>query len=259
MIMGVLGGEIGYRLLNRICPTGDTGFMTGEAYRNKSKLLTILGPSVIERVRGKVVIDFGCGPGVEAIELASFGARRVIGVDIRDKWLEMAREAAEQAGVSDRCVFCATPTEPADVIISLDSFEHFSDPGAILNIMAAYLQPRGEALVSFGPTWYHPLGGHKFSVFPWAHLLFTERALLRWRKNFYPQQTATRITDCGLNKMTIKRFEQLVEHSPFRFEAFEAKPISRLRPLAMPLTREFVTSVVMCRLVLRAAAQSSAA
>jgi 2-polyprenyl-3-methyl-5-hydroxy-6-metoxy-1,4-benzoquinol methylase len=257
--MGFVGGELGYRLLNRICPTGDTGYMTGEAYRNKSKLLTILGPSVIDLVRHKVVIDFGCGPGAEAIEIARFGAQRVIGVDIREKWLNIAREDADKAGLGDRCVFCTTPTEPADIIISLDSFEHFEDPAAILRLMAAYLKPNGEALVSFGPTWYHPLGGHRFSVFPWAHLVFTEEALLRWRKNFYPQQTAQRITECGLNKMTIRRFQRLVENSPFRFAAFEARPISRLRRLASPITREVVTSVVICRLVHRASEQSTAA
>jgi SAM-dependent methyltransferase len=210
-------------------------------------------------VRGKVVIDFGCGPGAEAIELAQFGARRVIGVDIREKWLTIARDAAERAGVADRCVFGTAPSEPADVIVSLDSFEHFEDPAAILRVMATYLRPGGEVLVSFGPTWYHPLGGHKFSVFPWAHLLFTEDALLRWRKNFYPQQTASRITECGLNKMTVARFERLIETSPFRFAEFEARPIARLRPIAGRLTREFVTSVVICRLVLQASQQSSAA
>lgn len=257
--MGLIGGELGYRILCRLCPTGDSGYMTGSAYQNKSKLVTMLGASLVDRIRGKVVIDFGCGPGAEAIEMARLGARRVIGVDINEKWLRMARAAAEEAGVSDRCVFCTTPTEPADLIISLDSFEHFDDPAAILQLMAACLRRDGEALVSFGPTWYHPLGGHTFSVFPWAHLVFTEGALLRWRRNFHPRQTATTIADCGLNKMTIGRFERLVRDSSFHFAEFEARPISRLRRLATPLTREFVTSVVICRLVLDASQQYSAA
>ena len=257
--MGAVGGELGYRLLTRLCPTGETGYMTGEAYRNKSKLITMLGPTLPDRVRDKVVIDFGCGPGAEAIELAQLGARRVMGVDIRPKWLTMAREAAEEAGVADRCVFGTTPLEPADVIISLDSFEHFDDPATILCLMASYLKPEGEALVSFGPPWYHPLGGHIFSVFRWAHLVFTENALLRWRKDSHPQQTARRITECGLNKMTVARFQRLVEQSPLRFASFEARPIAKLRRLANPLTREFVTSVVICRLVLRGAERSAVA
>jgi hypothetical protein len=58
--------------------------------------------------------------------------------------------------------------------------------------------------------------------------------------------------------MTVRRFERLVENSPFRFAAFEARPISRLRRLATGITREFVTSVVICRLVLRASEQSTA-
>jgi hypothetical protein len=102
--------------------------------------------------------------------------------------------------------------------------------------------------VTFGPTWYHPLGGHIFSVFPWAHLIFTEKALLRWRKSVRPKQTATRITECGLNKMTVRRFEQIVAASPFRFEGFEARPIRGISVLSTPPLREFGTVIVRCTL-----------
>ena len=53
---------------------------------------------------------------------------------------------------------------------------------------------------SFGPPWYHPLGGHIFSVFPWAHLVFSEKVLLRWRKKFRPEQKARSIAECGLTR-----------------------------------------------------------
>lgn len=184
-------------------------------------------------------------------------ARRVIGVDIRDTLLTRARARADAAGVADRCTFSTSPTELADIVVSLDSFEHFEDPADVLRIMAEYLRPDGEVFASFGPIWYHPLGGHTFSVFPWSHLVFTEPALLRWRKDFRPAQTATRITECGLNKMTIRRFQRLVEESPFRFAQFEARPIRPLRWFANGLTREFATSVVTCRLVRRDAARST--
>ena len=77
--------------------------------------------------------------------------------------------------------------------------------------MDQHLQPGGEVLVSFGPTWYHPLGGHLFSVFPWAHLIFSEKALISWRSAF-KTDGATRFSEVagGLNQMTIAKFEALV-------------------------------------------------
>jgi SAM-dependent methyltransferase len=249
--VALIGGTAAYNLLTRICPTGDSGYMTGAAYANKSKLQVLLGDGFFDEIRGKTVIDFGCGPGSEAIEMAQRGAARVLGIEIRDDFLRTARGRAELAGVGDRCAFMTSPDEPADIVVSLDSFEHFADPAGILRVMDSYLAPRGKVIATFGPTWYHPLGGHLFSVFPWAHLLFTERALLRWRKTFYPNQTATTFEECGLNKITIRRFKRIVEASPFRFERFEARPIRGIRLLSNPLTREVGTATVLCTLVKR--------
>lgn len=252
--MGLIGGTLGYSLLARICPTGETGYLTGEAYANKSKLAVLFGADFFNEIRGRTVIDFGCGTGGEAVEMAQRGAGRVIGLDIRDDFLEAARKHAEASGVGDRCLFARHPSEPADVIVSLDSFEHFDDPALILRVMDSYLAPGGKVIATFGPTWYHPLGGHVFSVFPWAHLLFTEAAMLRWRKSFHPEQRAARITDVGLNRITIRRFEQIVAESPFRFEKFEARPIRGVRMLRAPMLREFGTAIVRCTLVKKAMA-----
>ena len=251
--MGIVGGRLGYAILKRICPTGDSGYLTGEAYANKSKLKVLFGERVFDETRGRTVIDFGCGTGAEAVEIAQEGARRVIGVDLNDRYLDAARARAIAAGVADRCFFMQYPDERADVVVSLDSFEHFEDPERILQVMDSYLAPGGKVLATFGPTWYHPLGGHLFSVFPWAHLLFTERALLRWRKSFHPEQTATTFEECGLNRITIRRFREVVERSPFRFERFAAPPIRGIRVLSNPLLREFGTAVVRCTLVKRSA------
>ncbi len=249
--MGVIGGAPAYSLLMRLCPAGDPGYLTGEAYANKSKLQVLFGPSFFDHIRGKTVIDFGCGTGAEAIEMAESGARRVLGIDIRESFLVTARARAAAHGVAGRCEFMTTPDERADVVVSLDSFEHFADPDLILRVMNDYLAPGGKVIATFGPTWYHPLGGHLFSVFPWAHLLFTEKALLRWRKAFHPQQTARTFEECGLNKMTIRRFTRIVARSPFRFEQFEARPIRGLPLLSNPVTREFGTAIVRCTLVKR--------
>jgi SAM-dependent methyltransferase len=243
--------EAQYRLLRRFWPV-PPDLCAGTAYAGKSKLTVLLGSDLLSRVRGKTVIDFGCGEGTEAIEMALHGAKRVIGVDLREEALTIARRRATEAGVAGRCKFRRNPEESADLIVSIDSFEHFENPALILRTMAELLVPAGEVLGSFGPTWFHPLGGHLFSVFPWAHLLFSEAALIRWRSAFKRDgATSFGTTSGGLNQMTIGRFEKIVAESPFRFASLELVPIRKLRWAHNRWTREFTTSIVRCRLVKR--------
>jgi SAM-dependent methyltransferase len=247
--MGLIGGTIGYRVLKSLSAQGETGYCDGSVYRGRSKVEVLFGPKIWREFEGKVVIDFGCGSGVEAIEIAQHGAKKVIGLDKRAHVLVQARRRAQQEGVSDNCIFASETSEKADVILSLDSFEHFDDPVSTLQTMRTLVRDEGVLIVEFGPPWYHPLGGHLFSIFPWAHLLFTERCLIRWRSDF-KSDGATRFAEVegGLNRMTVRRFKRLVRESEFRFESFEAAPIRHASLLSNPLTREFLTAVVRCRL-----------
>lgn len=249
--MGVIGGTLGYGLLRALSREAPTA-LDGSAYAQKSKLETLLGQGLWREINGKVVIDFGCGTGHEAVEMASRGAGQVIGIDIQEHFLAEARRHAAAAGVTGCCTFTQQPSQLADLIVSVDAFEHFADPDAILRTMRTMLKPNGAVLASFGPTWYHPLGGHLFSVFPWAHLIFTEKALIRWRADFRGDG-ATRFEEVagGLNRMTIARFEDIVARSPFRLASLETVPIRRLERLHYRLTREFTTAVVRCKLLPR--------
>lgn len=245
--------DLQVRLLKMISPGAPPAWGDGSSAA-RSRLPLLLGTDFFDKVKDKVVVEFGCGEGMDAIEIARNGARRVIGLDIREEVLELARKNAQAAGLSDICSFSTTADEPADIVVSVDAFEHFGDPAGILRIMSGLLKPTGEVLVSFGPTWYHPLGGHLFSVFPWAHLLFSEKALIRWRATFR-DDGATRFGEVagGLNQMTIAKFEALIASSPFRVAYLDLIPIGKLRPLHNRWTREFTTAVVRCGLVERKA------
>ena len=236
-----------YHLLRLIAPRLPST-MGGEAYEGKSKLRILL-PGIETEIKDKVVLDFGCGPGLEVKEMALLGAKRVIGLDIGQKWLQIGREQAEKAGVGTMCEFTNSVSNPVDVIVSLDSFEHFADPGAVLQTMYSLLVPGGCVFVSFGPTWYHPLGGHLFSVFPWAHIVLKEDALIRWRAQF-KTDGARRFGEVegGLNQMTIRRFELFLRSSPFIVEELDLVPIRQLKPLHNRATREFLTAIVRCKL-----------
>ena len=97
-----------YRILKTISP-GASSACSGNAYEGKSKLAVLMGNDFFSNIAGKVVIDFGCGEGSEAIEMAARGAEQVIGIDIREDVLQTAREAAAAAGVSN-CIFLTSTT-----------------------------------------------------------------------------------------------------------------------------------------------------
>ncbi|HEY4086292.1 MAG TPA: class I SAM-dependent methyltransferase [Bryobacteraceae bacterium] len=241
--------SVQYHILRSIAPPQSRRDRPSSYGGQTSKLSTLMGEAFFRSIQGKIVVDFGCGEGTEAIEMARKGAAKVIGVDIREDVLNIGRQKAEAAGVQDRCSFGTSAAELADVIVSLDAFEHFGRPDEILRIMHGLLKPGGEVWVSFGPTWYHPMGGHLFSVFPWAHLVFSEKALIRWRSDF-KSDGATKFSETagGLNQMTIKRFETLVAASSFEVADLELVPIRKLQPVHNALTREFFTAIVRCRL-----------
>jgi SAM-dependent methyltransferase len=237
-----------YRLLRWAYPH-DPDHLNGNAYAGRSKLETLLGPGLFHKTRGKTVIDFGCGYGDQTLELAQRGAKLVVGLDIREEVLAAASNKA--AGVSNVRFLTPRqcPRESADFVISLDSFEHFENPSAVLDQTYDLLRLGGKLLSSFGPPWKHPFGGHSFAVFPWAHLLLNERALLGWY-NQTRSQAISRFEEVsgGLNRMTIARFTALVKASRFREVSITAVPIRRLRRLHNHLTREFTTAVIKCEL-----------
>lgn len=243
--------NIQYRILKRISP-GAPDCCDGSVYDGKSKLAVLMGQEFFTKIAGKICIDFGCGEGAEAVEMARRGAKRVIGIDIREEVLQAARQRAVSGGVQGTCLFALSTNELADIVVSVDAFEHFADPAEILRIMHTLLLPAGEVVVSFGPTWYHPLGGHLFSFFPWSHLIFSEKALIRWR-SIFKTDGATRFSEVtgGLNQMTIEKFEELIARSPLKFASLELVPIKKLRRFHNRFTREFTTAIVRCRLVKR--------
>lgn len=256
--MTIFGGWLGYKTLQLIAPkeryqlADRIGQAQGGSAVTNDKLEQFFGADFFETIRDKVVLDFGCGVGSQCVEMARHGAKAVIGLDIQQDALERARQNAEAAGVSDRCIFAENTNQLADVITSKDAFEHFGDPEAVLQKMATLLKPGGYVLAAFGPTWLHPYGGHLFSVFPWSHLLFSEQAQIRWRAQF-KSDGATRFSEVagGLNQMTIARFERLVARSPFVMNWLDVVPIRGIPFLRYRPFREFGSSIVRCKLTPR--------
>lgn len=251
--MGFLGGELVYQFLKTRYPGGQgVPMSSGNPYAetNRSKFKTLFGPDIFDELKGKTIVDFGCGDGENVVEMCQAGCTSVVGIDIQDNLLAIAKEKAIAAGVADRCVFVREWKEPVDIVVTTDAFEHFADPAGMLRLMKGLLKPDGYVLVEFGYTWYHPLGGHLFSVFPWSHLLFTEKTLMRWRTDF-KTDGATRFHECagGLNRMTLARWERIVKQEGMTYKTYKLHPIRAVRRFHCFLTRELFTSVITARLV----------
>jgi 2-polyprenyl-3-methyl-5-hydroxy-6-metoxy-1,4-benzoquinol methylase len=239
-----------YWMLKKLAPGNGAAIEESAPYKGRNKTKILLGEEVLGWLKGKTVIDFGCGQGNESVELAQAGVAHVIGLDNRESILQKARQNAAAAGVQEKCEFVTDYAGVVDAVISLDAFEHFSDPAGVLKKMDQLLKPGGAVYISFGPSWYHPRGGHLFSMVPWAHVIFSEKALIRWR-NDIRKDGATKFSEVegGLNQMTIARFEELVHATNFKVEYLNAAPIRKLRFFHNRLTREFFTAVVRCKLI----------
>jgi len=64
-------------------------------------LYKILG----ENCRDKIVLDFGCGNGVHSVFPAKMGAKKVIGIDLSEKSLAIARQRVKKEGAGDKVEF----------------------------------------------------------------------------------------------------------------------------------------------------------
>jgi ubiquinone/menaquinone biosynthesis C-methylase UbiE len=111
---------------------------------------TLAGCSPIE---GKTVIDIGCGPGHYGVALAKRGAARVLGVDFAPGMIDIARQRAERAGVSDRCTFtlgdflAVTGDEKFDYAIVMGFMDYIADPADLIRKVMRVC--RGKAFFSF--------------------------------------------------------------------------------------------------------------
>ena len=215
------------------------------------------GREVLQHIRGKAILDYGCGYGKQAIAYLLNGARHVTSVDIVEDNIAHAKALAEKYGVASKLSLqlgdvddIDLPDNYFDTIITSDSFEHFSNPEGILNVCYLALKAQGRFLITFGNPWFHPYGSHMqyLTKLPWVHVLFSEKTVMKVRERFRNDH-ATRYKDVqgGLNQMTVRCFVKLVKASGYQIEHFELRGIRRIDSLTrLPVIREFFTNRVNC-------------
>jgi len=102
---------------------------------------------------GSNVLEIAPGPGYLAIELAKRRNLRIIGLDISETFVAIARENAQRAGAGiafQHGDVSAMPfeNEKFDFLICTSAFKNFSDPLTALNEMYRVLKPGGKVWIS---------------------------------------------------------------------------------------------------------------
>jgi len=104
-------------------------------------------------LRGQRVLDIGCGGGILAEGMASYGAE-VTAIDASAEALTAARSRRSTSGANidyreiTAEAFAAEAPERFDLVLCMELLEHVPDPAALLSAAAALTDPTGHLIVS---------------------------------------------------------------------------------------------------------------
>lgn len=234
-----------------------------------------------DSIRGKDVVDFGCGGGELSFLMAENGARSVTGIEADSKQYGTAVRQLEQMRLPvqpklqlakdlDRIDL---PDACCDVILCFDVLEHILEYRKIIPEWRRILRAGGRILIWWVP-FYHPYGHHVESLvpIPWAHVLFSDQTIIRTCARIYDmKEFAPRIWDLEpngqkkpnkwramrelptLNRLTIRGFEALCREVGLAVERAEYHPINPVRKLlgglaTAPVLREFLSQCAIYEL-----------
>jgi ubiquinone/menaquinone biosynthesis C-methylase UbiE len=208
------------------------------------------GPDIWRAILGKRILDLGCGEGGHVLALAANGAGHVTGLDIQPDFYNAEQESL-QRGCAVTFIAASTealPDAAFDVVISHDSFEHFSEPEMILAEMVRLTRSGGQIMIKFGPPWRNPWGRHMSGTIrrdrPWIHLIVPERTIMHAQSVYHNEPVLKeqyRELPGGLNRMTIGRFHRMLQkQTGIHVEQFDILPMYGKRGLvALPVINEF--------------------
>ena len=174
--------------------------------------------------KGKTVLDFGCGLGSLAIEIAKMGAKKVVAIDLEDEFINFAQENLDKnypnltqiVRFEKVDLLKTNEFKEFDFIITKDTFEHTLNLDKVLKKFYEVLKFDGKVLIGFGPLYnfYNGDHGRTKAILPWFHLIIPERVLIN-RINKKNAKKIEKIEDLGLSKYSFKEYLNFFKNSEF--------------------------------------------
>lgn len=157
-------------------------------------------------LKGKNVIDVGCGGGLLSEGMAALGAR-VTGIDLSEKALSIARLHLYESGhaVDYRLISAEAMAAEApaafDVVTCLELLEHVPDPTSTVTACARLVKPGGQVFLS---TINRNPKAYLFAVLGAEYLLkLLPRGTHDYTRFLKPAELARMCRDAGLDVLEI--------------------------------------------------------
>jgi len=121
----------------------------GAGWERAAELADLL--ALLPDVHGRRLLDLGCGAGQLARHLATTGAAEVVGVDISERMLALARADWAHPRVTYQRAAIEEATFPAgwfDLVVSSLAFHYVEDYRGLVRRIAGWLRPGGILVYS---------------------------------------------------------------------------------------------------------------
>jgi len=169
----------------------------------------------------KKVLEVGCGYGSHLVYAVQKGAKFVCGVEPNKKSIEIAQNiiSKKYPEANRRIMFyngflsdLPNNYTDFDICTSFAVFEHVQNPTNLLIEISNRLKKGGKTYLGIAPLYYSFWGDHKRTlvpfgnIFPWAHLLFSEKYIIKHRNKLRPNEHISSIKDLELSCLRYKDY-----------------------------------------------------
>lgn len=153
------------------------------------------------QLKGKRVLDVGCGGGILSESMAQSGAI-VTGIDLGEKALNVAKLHSLESGVSVdyQCIAveALADAQPAsfDVVTCMEMLEHVPDPASVVRACAQLVKPGGHVFFS---TIHRSPKAYLYAVVGAEYILnMLPKGTHDYAKFIKPSELAAWMRDAGL-------------------------------------------------------------